>query len=1684
MKRILILLLYVISNILVAGAQVPTNGLVAYYPFNGNANDESGNSKHGTGNNVVSVVDRFGVAGKAYQFDGTSWISVADHPDFDFTSSLTFSLWVWFDQHNPPYGYRLIDKQTPGSPDGYTFDTQGDGSGSNMRFCPGPCEVNGVAKSFIPTQQWVNLSVTYNSGIARFYVNGRFVHEGHVSATIPINEFPLTFGKTAINSESYAEYNFKGRLDDIRIYNRALASDEITQLYNSEVPVIDLRNGLLAHYPMDGNTNDVSGNMNHGVLKGPKPSRDKAGEFGKAYSFDGIDDEIYVDPSKLPSSMSAITISGWFKPKAYSVTNSNWIPILERSNGTENGMFVLALSESNNALYANLQDKFYYAIKPNNVQLNEWHFIAVSISQDKQFFFLDGEFYGVTGVTQNQYDPNQPLIIGRTPAGNNEIYNGDLDEIRIYNRALSFTEIELLYRRGNTECTSPTPQIISSQVSAETNIEGKLPIAANVESCPTSNPIVQFKYWFDGDDSKARLLETPQSGYLNYVKEISCVELPEGQHTIAFQFKALDETWSEVITKTFSRQPITNQIVTGLRISVNPGNVIAGETIRIKGIGFSPNGRARVVFYDIPPLPDVFNRTVNVDSKGEFEIEESVPDDLSEKVYAIGAEDIETSQNAASFLIWVKSEIQGVPQGIKLLAPTSASEQKIGSSISLSWYDPGFLLSGIRILPPPPINGAARYSYRIEMSYNDNSWIPIKTIEGERNAIDREKQVFTHDYIPTALGTYKFKVVDVSDQSRYIESPLITIVADEVKPFTTLFHWANGVNYHTNIPIKGIVADGTARFLIEVITNEPANSVTLELFNNKGTNDKTFLGKVMAANITAKSGYSEEANAAVSISASQTQSANDEKKKWYFWYVAPDDFVQPGDDRELGERTVDFWVRIDSRTPVRGRPIQIVRPPLMMVHGLGGDAIETWKHTRFNGKSGQIYFNSAFQIFKAGVFRPTMHATDCFIKNAKRLLNIDDNDCSPVTLPQREIITENSIIRAIANSIANGYACSRVDYVCHSMGGVMLRSAINGYHSTYYAGEQSPAYFKNYGKGYVNKLITINTPHWGSPWADMAKDIVEKANASENKLWKTENYVAFSNMINSPDNYFIRRTKDLGGYEVNPAIENLQAIDGGITLNETNIRNHVIYGKLGEIGGQNTGAALFLFQPALKNIVKLHEDYVNPEEVPGYQTNSMEALVFAQNVNRIFRKNYGIIGDFVENSDLIVSLQSQTSGDLSRPQNSHTKFEGIAARHTGTEERFGILFESIVSNDKVGDRVLDVLNSPINSDVFADKLDANPNTRGASRLGKVTSSGGAQQNGAVVLGDSKVQIATPLSNDMFSGDTLLPVHVTVSDTIGLRHVRLFFQGDFYYSSFKTFNHTFRLPIRPRVDEREMIYLTGVYDSAGITIYHTDTVGIVVATKPTLAGISAFLDRSYISKGDTIIPFVDAITSEGVIRLNREDTAIAIRVLDTTIAKVTSSGSRIAVHSRTGSTRAIIAYQGFEDTIILAHNDFYNLTESPAYCPGSGISLIAGFNGSVNRRWQIDSAADFIDLSNGNGLEGVTSDTLVISNSDSTLFGRKFRCIASAGSNEFISQTFTIRFVSKWLGAVSSDWNEAANWSCGNAPQYFSDVVITSGAKFMPKVNASVSLNSLEIEEGANIQIEASAKITLLSKQFD
>lgn len=217
---------------------VPTNGLVAYWPFSGNANDESGNGNDGTVNGATLVADRNGNSNAAYYFDGDDYIRVLHDPtiNFDITDEYTISVWIKPDVY-PGHGMSVLEKwdtcaQYPyqirfGWVDGFGYNIS---SGSWAQVNPGNVVSSDNDNYYLDSLGYYNVIVTFSNNYKELYVNGEFVDSNSLVTNNISNTDDLFIGTRNIQPITPDRY-FHGIIDDIGIWNRALTHEEIYELY-------------------------------------------------------------------------------------------------------------------------------------------------------------------------------------------------------------------------------------------------------------------------------------------------------------------------------------------------------------------------------------------------------------------------------------------------------------------------------------------------------------------------------------------------------------------------------------------------------------------------------------------------------------------------------------------------------------------------------------------------------------------------------------------------------------------------------------------------------------------------------------------------------------------------------------------------------------------------------------------------------------------------------------------------------------------------------------------------------------------------------------------------------------------------------------------------------------------------------------------------------------------------------------------------------------------------------------------------------------------------------------------------------------------------------------------------------------------------------------------------------------
>ena len=260
--------------------------------------------------------------------------------------------------------------------------------------------------------------------------------------------------------------------------------------------------------------------------------------------------------------------------------------------------------------------------------------------------------------------------------------------------------------------------------------------------------------------------------------------------------------------------------------------------------------------------------------------------------------------------------------------------------------------------------------------------------------------------------------------------------------------------------IRAVAADGVARVLLTAPTQQVGDVVTFTVLNDRGNPSNSSQDD---GGLTTLNGSSNSANQSVRVAALDSSNG----PMVFAVYYPPANFSRGTQDNQLASRNVQIQINPQGPSPAVSRTLTILRPPVVLVHDLWEDP-SSWDNFT------PLVNNPGFFIRRAsynGVLGNRISASIPSFPNAnlaqarESSLGIAYN--APSVLTQvAQFVGE---FRAAENA-----AASQADVVVHGMGGVIARAAI-----------QIPDYAapESYGQGSIDKLITLGTPHLGTPLA-------------------------------------------------------------------------------------------------------------------------------------------------------------------------------------------------------------------------------------------------------------------------------------------------------------------------------------------------------------------------------------------------------------------------------------------------------------------------------------------------------------------------------------------------------------------------------------------------------------------------
>jgi len=429
--------------------------------FEGNANDVSGNGYNGTVVNAVLTSGRNGNANSAYEFNGaSSYIAIPS--DSAMVDEYTFSAWIYNIQ-SLQYGETrgIVSLGAYGKNQSlYLFNTSA-GQGVNLtsyRATTG--EDNVAASTLLSLNTWYHIACTRGNDSMKIYINGILKaskYIGNVSAgyTLP--------AQSSIGARHRSHQFWKGKIDDVAIHTCALTDQEIYNLYNasSYCEIEDAPCSEVAQYCFEGNAIDETGNGHNGVVNNVTLTTGRKGDSNSAYNFNGSASYITFPANSF--TFDEFTYSAWVRTSENPNNTTHGILNIGNSGGdhylflgnTSSGSGFGLTSYSNGQVARNV-------LSGSLPSLNTWYHVVAVRSDTEIQVYVNGVLEAATSVVGMKTNYTFPMI-GKIGARvtNETMWRGEIDDVTIYNCALSPVEIADLY--NSSGYCSPEAQCNSEE---------------------------------------------------------------------------------------------------------------------------------------------------------------------------------------------------------------------------------------------------------------------------------------------------------------------------------------------------------------------------------------------------------------------------------------------------------------------------------------------------------------------------------------------------------------------------------------------------------------------------------------------------------------------------------------------------------------------------------------------------------------------------------------------------------------------------------------------------------------------------------------------------------------------------------------------------------------------------------------------------------------------------------------------------------------------------------------------------------------------------------------------------------------------------------------------------------------------------------------------------------------------
>jgi len=437
-------------------AIIDPNPLVLNLPFAGDLNDVSQFANHGQSDASLTY-DRFGYPQNAVSIDPVAEAAVTVPNSTQYNSDWT-SVSFWVKMNELPANGEVYLMSFGGWQERWKLSLPAHGKVVFTTYATTCCSDMdaGNGNELVPGE-WTHVVAVHGMAQDKIYINGALAASKDVGGALHDTKYPVGIGWDPIDKGNF----MNGDIDEVRIYTNPLSDQDVADLYAQQSTLPGFPGDIVADYALDGDAKDNSPYHNNGTISAATSAKDRFGRANHSLNFDGTAGVTADNSPQLNSPLTSVSF--WVNPNTLPASGEAYL----LSYGGWQERWKISLPSHGKAVWTTHATSCCSDLDAgggNELVPGTWTHMVMVHDGTKDYIYVNGVLANEKDSPGDLNTTVHPLGIGYDPIDVANYFDGSLDDLLIYETALTGPEVAALYAAqsadpGETDVTAPDAPI-------------------------------------------------------------------------------------------------------------------------------------------------------------------------------------------------------------------------------------------------------------------------------------------------------------------------------------------------------------------------------------------------------------------------------------------------------------------------------------------------------------------------------------------------------------------------------------------------------------------------------------------------------------------------------------------------------------------------------------------------------------------------------------------------------------------------------------------------------------------------------------------------------------------------------------------------------------------------------------------------------------------------------------------------------------------------------------------------------------------------------------------------------------------------------------------------------------------------------------------------------------------------